>query len=151
MDGLNEFFINYGYIGMFVAAFLAGSFVPFSSEVVMGALLIATDMDTFWVVVSGTLGNTAGSMLNFFIGRCAKPDRVARFFHIKLERMEQTQRFVGKYGFYSALFSFLPLIGTAIALSLGMLRANTWLVLLFTAIGKFLRYLVVAYSVTAVF
>jgi membrane protein YqaA with SNARE-associated domain len=151
MEGLNEFFINYGYLGMALASFLAGTFFPFSSEVVMGALLVATDMDTKWVVVSATIGNVAGSMVNYLIGRCAKPSTVARLFKIREDRMQKSQDYVEKYGSWTALFTFLPILGTAIAIALGVLRANPWLVFLFTTIGKFTRYIIIALSVTAIF
>ena len=57
MDSLNQFFIDYGYWGMGLASFLAGTFVPFSSEAVMGALLVTTGMDPMITVMSGTIGN----------------------------------------------------------------------------------------------
>ena len=83
MDSLNEFFISYGYWGMGIAAFLAGTFFPFSSEAVMAALLVSSSMDPVLTVVSGTIGNVLGSMVNYFIGSLCKPETVSRLFRIK--------------------------------------------------------------------
>ena len=74
MDSLNEFFISYGYWGMGIAAFLAGTFFPFSSEAVMAALLVSSSMDPVLTVASGTIGNVLGSMVNYFIGSLCKPE-----------------------------------------------------------------------------
>lgn len=146
MESLNEFFIQYGYYGMAMASFLAGTFVPFSSEVVMGVLLVTTGMDPWLTIISGTIGNTLGTMFNYYIGRIWDIDHISRAMHVKATRLVKTRDYVEKRGSWIAFFSFLPAFGTAIAIALGMLRANSWGVLLFSGVGKLLRYIVVATS-----
>ena len=77
MDGLISFLTDYGYIGMLVSGFLAGSLFPLSSEVVMLALM-AAGIDPGQLVIYGTIGNTLGSMLNYRIGTYARMDRVEK-------------------------------------------------------------------------
>ena len=149
MDSLNEFFISYGYWGMGIAAFLAGTFFPFSSEAVMAALLVSSSMDPVLTVASGTIGNVLGSMVNYFIGSLCKPETVSRLFRIKPSRMETAQRYVKRYGAWMGFFALRPRLGTAISIALGILKANVWGTLLSTFIGKCIRYIVVAYSVLA--
>ena len=149
MDSLNEFFISYGYWGMGVAAFLAGTFFPFSSEAVMAALLASSNMDPILTVASGTIGNVLGSMVNYFIGSLCEPETVSKLFRIKPNRMETAQRYVMRYGAWMGFFAFIPILGTAISIALGMLKANVWGTLFSTFLGKTLRYIVVAYSVIA--
>ena len=149
MDSLNEFFISYGYWGMGVAAFLAGTFFPFSSEAVMAALLASSNMDPVLTVASGTIGNVLGSMVNYFIGSLCKPETVSKLFRIKPNRMETAQRYVMRYGAWMGFFAFIPILGTAISIALGMLKANVWGTLFSTFLGKTLRYIVVSYSVIA--
>ena len=149
MDSLNQFFIDYGYWGMGLASFLAGTFVPFSSEAVMGALLVTTGMDPMITVMSGTIGNVLGSIFNYYIGRIGSVEQISRWMYVKEKRLIKTRDYVEKKGSWIALFSFLPAFGTAISISLGILRANVWGVLLWTFIGKFVRYVIVAYSVMA--
>ncbi len=149
MDTINEFFINYGYWGMALASFLAGTFFPFSSEAVMAALLVTTGMDPMATIASGTAGNVAGSMVNYYIGSFAKTETISRWFRIKQKRLDTAQRYVQRYGSWMGFFSFIPILGTAISIALGILKANVWGTFFSTFLGKFLRYIVVAYSVLA--
>lgn len=149
MDSLNQFFIEYGYWGMAMASFLAGTFVPFSSEAVMGALLVTTDMNPMLTIISGTIGNVLGSMFNYYIGRTGSVEQISRWMHIKEKRLVRTRDYVEKKGSWIAVFSFLPIFGTAISISLGILRANVWGVMFWSLIGKFLRYVIVASSAIA--
>ena len=142
---MSDFFIQFGYWGMGIAAFIAGSFLPFSSEAVMAALLAATDIDPVLTIVSATIGNVGGSMFNYYIARLVSKETVARWFKIKQERMDKAQEYVMKYGAWMGFFTFIPILGTAIALTLGLLRANQWLTLITTFLGKTLRYIFIAY------
>lgn len=146
MDSLNQFFIEYGYWGMAMASFLAGTFVPFSSEVVMGALLVTTDMNPVLTIISATIGNVLGAMFNYFIGRIGSLEQISRWMHIKEKRLQSTRNYVEKKGSWIASFSFLPIFGTAISISLGILRANVWGVLFWSFVGKSIRYVIVALS-----
>ena len=149
MESLNDFFIHYGYFGMGLASFLAGTFVPFSSEAVMGALLATTSMNPVLTVLSGTIGNVMGSMFNYYLGRIGNIRQITRWMHIKESKLTATKEYVEKRGSWIAFFSFLPAFGTAISIALGILRANVLGVFLYTLAGKLLRYIMVAYSVMA--
>lgn len=149
MESLNEIFIQYGYLGMAVAAFLAGTFVPFSSETVLGALIMATTMDPVLTVLSATVGNVLGSMANYYIGRVASVDQISRWLHVKERRLFRVRDYVEKRGSWIATFSFLPAFGTAISIALGILRANVWGVFLYSLVGKLGRYIIVGYSAYA--
>lgn len=149
MEALDEFFIQYGYWGMMLASLLAGTFVPFSSEAVMGALLAATHMDPWITVLSATVGNVAGSMINYYLGRLGRIESVCAWLHVKPQQMQRALRWTDRYGAWIGFFAFLPLIGTAISIALGLVRAHVGGVFLTTLAGKFLRYVVVAYSVVA--
>ena len=131
---------------MAMASFLAGTFVPFSSEVVMGALLVTTDMNPVLTIVSATIGNVMGSMFNYYIGRIGSVEQISRWMRVKEKRLLRTRDYVEKKGSWIAAFSFLPVFGTAISISLGILRANVWGVLFWSFVGKLLRYIIVASS-----
>jgi membrane protein YqaA with SNARE-associated domain len=150
MESLNQFFIDYGYYGMAMAAFLAGTFVPFNSEVVMAALVATTSMNPWITVLSGTIGNVAGTVVNYYIGRIWDIDTISRRMRIKKTRLLKTKDYVEKKGSWLALFTFLPIFGSAIAIALGILRANVWGVTIYSFIGKFTRYILVVLSVRAI-
>jgi len=149
MESLNDFFIQYGYIGMALASFLAGTFVPFSSEAVMGALLATTGMNPVLTIISGTIGNVMGSMFNYYLGRIGNIQQISKWMHVREDRLLRTQHYVERHGSWIAFFSFLPFFGTAISISLGILRANVFGVFLYSLTGKLLRYIMVVYSVLA--
>ena len=134
---------------MALASFLAGTFVPFSSEAVMGALIVTTSMDPVLTVLSGTVGNVLGSMANYYVGRVWSVEQISRWMHVKERRLLRVRDYVSHRGSWIATFSFLPMFGTAISIALGILRANVWGVLMYSTVGKFFRYVLVGYSAYA--
>lgn len=149
MENLNQFFIDYGYYGMAMAAFLAGTFVPFSSEAVMVALLVTTRMDPSLTVASATVGNVAGTMANYYIGRTCSISTICKWLHLKEARLHKTSNYVERHGSWIALFTFLPAFGTAIAVALGILRTNAFKVMGYSTVGKLARYIMFAYTALA--
>ena len=147
MEILNEFFIEYGYLGMAMAAFLAGSFVPFSSEAVMAAVLAMSTMDPWLTILWASIGNIGGSIFNYYLGRLGNAQTIAKWLKVKEKRITQAKNFVEKRGSWIAIFTFLPILGTAIAVAMGMLRINILKMLFYTTIGKVVRYIIVGYTV----
>lgn len=149
MDLFIEILKDYGYWGMFVAAFLAGSVFPFSSEAVMLGLL--TELDALPLVIYGTIGNVLGSVFNYFVGRMGKTEWIEKYLKIKKKNMDRAQRFMAGHGAWMGFFAFLPFIGSAITVTLGFMRANMAVSFISIAIGKFLRYLILVYGVEWIF
>ena len=145
MDALIDILIGYGYWGMFVAAFLAGSFFPFSSEVVMVALN-AAGLNGWQLIIYGTMGNVLGGIFNYGVGRLGKMEWIEQYLHVKKESLERAERFMGGHGALMGFFSFLPLLGSAITIVLGLTRANIPLSLISVTLGKFLRYVLLIYG-----
>lgn len=139
MDFLNEFFLSYGYWGMLLAAFLAGSFFPFSSETVMLALW-AAGLDPWPLVIYGTIGNVLGSVFNYIVGRMGRLDWLEKWFHVKRTSLEKAERFMAGRGAIMGFFSFIPVIGSAITIILGLTRANIIISFISITSGKFIRY-----------
>jgi len=145
MDAIIDFLTSYGYWGMLLAAFLAGSFFPFSSEAVMVGLM-ATGLETWQLVVYGTAGNVLGSMFNYGIGRMGRPEWFERYLHVKPDNLARAERFMAGRGAWMGFFAFLPVLGTAIAIVLGLMRANPVITFVSITAGKFLRYLLLLYG-----
>ena len=122
-EGFIQLLESYGYWGMFLAAFLAGSFFPFSSEAVMVGLM-AAGLDPWVLMIYGTTGNVLGSVLNYFIGRMGKTEWFEKYLHVKPESMEKARRFMRGHGAWMGFFAFIPLLGSAITILLGLMRAN---------------------------
>lgn len=140
MDSLLELAMQWGYVGLFVAAFVAGTVFPLSSEVAMVALA-AAGLNPIGLVVAASVGNTLGGMTCYWIGTLGRAEWIERL-GIKHEQRERAQRFLAGRGAWTAFFAFLPTIGEAIALSLGLMRSNPRLTLLAMFLGKAARYAV---------
>lgn len=150
MDAITIFLTGYGYWGMLLAAFLAGSFFPFSSEAVMLGLL-AAGLQPWPLVVYGTIGNVLGSVFNYCVGRLGRLEWIEKYLHVKKESLDKARRFMSGRGAWMGFFAFLPLLGSAITIVLGLTRANFLISVTSITIGKFLRYLILIGGVTALF
>ena len=124
-------------ISLGVAAFLAATLLPASSEAALFAVL-KLHPELFWPAIGvATLANTAGGMTTYLIGRFAAAKKP----------LTQLAR-IGHWGAPATFFAWLPLIGDGLVLAAGWLKANWVAVLLFQAAGRLARYWVVAHGAT---
>lgn len=143
MDGFINFLISWGDWGMFLASLLSGSICPFiSSEAVMIALL-AMGVEPWGLLLWGSTGNIIGGVICFYLGGIASPDWLERKLHMNHEKMERATRLTNRHGALAAFFSFIPLVGSAILVVLGMMNANAPKTLTTMSIGKTVRYLLI--------
>lgn len=147
MAALYDILISYGYWGMLVVAFLAGSFIPFSSETVMAGLL-AAGLHPGLLVVYGSVGNIAGSMFNYWVGHLGRIDWIEHYLHVKKADLDKAKRFMAGRGAWMGFFAFLPIIGSAITVALGFMRSNVLISFISISIGKILRYIVLIYGLS---
>ncbi|MDR1402742.1 MAG: VTT domain-containing protein [Tannerellaceae bacterium] len=134
-----EFFIEYGYIGVFIASFLAATILPFSSEVVLTGVLLAGA--SYWpCMTAATAGNFLGGMACYWLGMLGKAAWIETYLKLDSEKLNRVQNWIKNKGAWSAFFVFLPGIGDFIAVALGFLRANVWIVAISMFIGKAIRY-----------
>lgn len=145
MDTIIQFLIDWGNWGMLIAAFLAGSFVPFSSEAVMIGL-IALGLDPWELALIGSIGNSLGSFLNYGVGRMGKLEWIEKYLHVSKDKIDRAQKFMGNRGAWMGFFAFVPLLGSAIAIALGLMRSNVAISFTSITIGKILRYTLVVAS-----
>lgn len=134
--------IDWGYGGMFLSAFLAGTILPFSSEVVLLAC-IALGLDPVISILSTTLGNTLGGLTCYWIGRMGKMEWIEKYLKVDRKQLDKAHRFIHGKGSWMAALSFLPFIGDALLVALGLMKANVWIVSVSMCIGKLARYVIV--------
>ena len=149
MDALYDILMQYGYWGMFLSAFIAGSFFPFSSEAIMAGLS-AAGLEMQPLIIYGTVGNVLGGMFNYCVGRMGRPEWIEKYLHVKQESLDKAERFMAGRGAWMGFFAFLPIIGSAITILLGLMRANVLISFVSITIGKFLRYLLWLYGVNMI-
>lgn len=134
--------IDHGATGMFLSAFLAGSILPFSSELVLAAL-VAAGVSPLHLLWCATVGNTLGSCLNYGIGRLGREEWIERWVRVSPERLARGKRYVRRFGFWAGLLSWVPVVGEVTTVALGFLRTNFPLTLLTIFVGKWLRYWII--------
>lgn len=145
MDAFIALLISYGYWGMFLTAFVAGSFFPFSSEAVMAGLL-AAGLDPWGLIIYGTAGNVLGGMFNYSVGRMGRLEWIEKYLHVKQRDLDRATRFMAGRGAWMGFFAFVPILGSAITIVLGLMRANLPISLVSITLGKFLRYVLLVYG-----
>jgi membrane protein YqaA with SNARE-associated domain len=121
---------------LFIASFLAGSIVPISSEVILFGIL-KLNATLFWpALASATAGNTLGGLSSYLLGRFLPEGK-------SLSAQTMHQR-VQRFGAPILLLAWLPWIGDPLCVAAGWLRLNVWQCAVFMALGKFIRYWIVA-------
>ena len=132
---------GYGYWGMTIAAFLAGSVFPFSSEAVMVSLQLA-GLEPWPLFLSASVGNVAGSMFNYYVGTLGRLEWIEKYLHIRSEKVLRAQAWMENRGVWMGTLCFLPIIGSALSVALGYMRANPYKSFIAISIGKTARYAV---------
>lgn len=136
--------INPGYAGLFIAGFLAATFLPFSSELLFSAMLYG-DYDFTLCLLSASAGNTLGGMSSYLLGYIVKWDWIEKYLKISMERVKNLQSGIKDRIAIASLFCWLPVIGDPIAVALGFMKAPVLRVIIFMFAGKFLRYLTLGF------
>ncbi len=144
-ETLIEFFKDYGYWGMGILSFLSGSVVPIASEVLL-LFFLNLGLNAVWLTLAATLGNTLGGITCFMIGYLTNKATVQRLFRISDRRMKRADMMIQKYGYWTAALSFVPVIGEALLVALGIMRVDKYKVMSVMAIGKFIRYILIVAS-----
>ena len=143
---LNSFYITcmdiliaWGYLGVFFSSFLAATVLPFASEVVLTGVLLAGA--AYWpCMIAATLGNFLGGMSCYYLGRMGKIEWIEKYLKLDRKKIDKVQKWIEGKGSVMAFFVFLPGVGDFIAVALGFMRGNVWIVAISMFIGKAIRY-----------
>ena len=144
MDAFIQFLTEWGYWGMFLSAFLAGTILPFSSEAVMLAC-VGLGLDPVLSTLATTAGNALGGLTCYWIGHLGKMEWIEKYFRVDHKQLEKATRFIHGRGSWMAFFSFLPIIGDAV------LIAHVWIVTFSMTLGKLARYAILVATTTELF
>ena len=146
---LTQFFTDWGYVGLFLSAFVAGSILPFSSEVVL-VILVRMGLDPLLCLFAAASGNTLGGMTCYWIGHLGKRDWITRYLRVEPAKIDRVSRFLEGKGALFAFFTFLPYVGEAVAIVLGLMRSNVWITAVAMFVGKLLRYVAIVAALQGV-
>ena len=129
------------YIGLFVAAFGAATLLPMQSEAVLVGMLLADRYVVSTLLAVATVGNVLGSALNWLLGRSVERFRHKRWFPVSESKLEKAQHSYLRYGRWSLLLSWVPIIGDPLTVVAGVMREPLWSFLLIVTLAKGVRYL----------
>ena len=149
MDAIILFLMEYGYLGMGVSAFIAGSVFPFSSELVLAGLLLS-GLRPWPLFVSATAGNVLGSMFNYWVGTLGRLEWIERYLHVPREKIFRTQRWMQHGGAWMGFFCFLPILGSVLSVTLGFMRSGVVTSFISILLGKALRYALLIWALDMV-
>jgi membrane protein YqaA with SNARE-associated domain len=133
-----------GYVSLFVSAFLAATVLPMSSEAVLSALVVGDGFDLWLLIALASIGNTLGAVVNWLLGRYCLRWRDRKWFPVSAAALERASRWFSRYGVFSLLFAWLPVVGDPLTFVAGILRVRFALFLVLVALGKTARYIAVA-------
>lgn len=142
-----QFLNRLGLLGHACCSFSGRFFLPIQQRGSHGRLT-GSRTGASPLVIYGSIGNVLGSMFNYGVGRMGKMEWIEKYLHVKKESLDKAERFMAGRGAWMGFFAFLPLLGSAITIVLGLTRANIPISILSITIGKVLRYVLLVYGLS---
>ncbi len=132
------------YFTMFASAFLAATVFPAQSEVVLIGFLTASERSVFWMLVVASVGNVLGSVVNYYLGMGIQTFRDKPWFPGNETALARGRAFYAKWGRWSLLLAWTPVVGDPLTVIAGVMREPLWSFLILVTIAKVTRYIAVA-------
>ncbi len=131
---------------LLAVSFIAATLLPAQSELLLAGLVIKQTHPIIMLVAVASMGNTLGSIVNWWLGRQVERLRHHRRFPVSPAMLERAQRWYKRYGLWSLWLSWVPVIGDPLTVVAGVMRAPLLTFTLIVATAKTVRYAVVAYA-----
>ena len=135
------------YLSLFVISFLAATILPFSSELTLAGLIVTSNYDNLLLLIVASFGNVLGSVVNWTLGFYSRNLSSKKWFPFKETQIEKSSKWFRKFGKWSLLFAWVPVLGDPLTLIAGLLRVKFLDFIILVAIGKVSRYFVVFYLI----
>ena len=137
-------------IGLFLSALIAATLIPAQSEAVLVALLVAGKHAVGVLLAVATVGNVAVSALNWLLGRYLTRYAGRRWFPVSNAQLERAASTYARWGHWSLLGAWLPVIGDPLTVAAGFLHTPFWRFLVIVTLAKGGRYAVLAWATLSV-
>ena len=135
------------YLSLFFISFLAATILPFSSELTLAGLISTSNYDNLLLLVFASFGNVLGAVFNWGLGFYARNLTIKKWFPFKETQIERSSKWFSKFGKWSLLFAWVPIVGDPLTFVAGLLRVRFFDFIILVAIGKVSRYLIIFYLV----
>ena len=133
------------YVGLFGVAFLAATILPAQSEAVLATMILSDRYLLAALLGAASLGNVLGSVVNWALGRGIEQYRNRRWFPVSGDMLQEAENWYQRYGKWSLLLSWLPVIGDPLTVVAGVLKVPFVIFVVLVTIAKLGRYLVLAW------
>ena len=135
-------YISLGYIGIFLAAFIASTLLPAPSELII-LLAFENNFNVYLVIFIATLGNVLGSLTNYYIGYLSNSKTLIKRFNLNQTKIDSWTVKSERYGYWLGLLAWIPLIGDPLMAVVGFLKVNIIPLTITITLGKLTRYIIV--------
>jgi len=135
------------YLSLFSISFLAATILPLSSELMLAGLIATSNYDNLLLLIVASFGNVLGSIINWILGFYSRNLAIKKWVPFKGKQIENSSRWFNKFGKWSLLFAWVPIIGDTLTLVAGLLRVKFIEFLILVTIGKVSRYFLIYYLI----
>jgi len=135
------------YLSLFFISFLAATILPFSSELTLAGLISTSNYENLLLLVFASFGNVLGSVFNWGLGFYARNLTIKKWFPFKETQIERSSKWFSKFGKWSLLFAWVPIVGDPLTFVAGLLRVRFFDFIILVAIGKVSRYVIIFYLI----
>ena len=140
--------ILFSYFQLLIISFLAATILPFSSEVVLTTMYLSNSFETFFLLIFASIGNILGSITNWYLGKKITIFQDRKWFPVSPDQLNKSQKYFQKYGLWSLLLAWVPIIGDPLTLLAGILKVRFGIFFLLVSISKISRYIFILYLVS---
>jgi len=130
------------YSGLFLISFLAATILPAQSEAGLVGLILSNKYSNITLVTFASVGNVMGAVVNWFLGTQVERFKERSWFPVKPKKLDKAARWYHKYGRWSLLLSWVPIVGDPLTIAAGVLKEPFWSFVLLVGIAKTTRYAV---------
>ena len=129
------------YFQLFIISFLAATILPLSSELVLSTMLLTDSFDKYLLLIVASFGNILGSSVNWYLGKKILIFKDKKWFPANERQIAKGEIYFKKYGIWSLLLAWVPIIGDPLTIVAGILRVKFFTFLLLVSISKISRYI----------
>lgn len=137
--------ILFSYFQLSLISFLAATILPFSSEVVLTTMYLSNSFETYFLLIFASIGNIMGSITNWYLGKKITLFQNRKWFPVSREQLERSRQYFQKYGLWSLLLAWVPIIGDPLTLLAGVLKVRFGIFFVLVSISKIFRYVFILY------
>ena len=135
------------YLSLFTISFLAATILPFSSELTLAGLIATSNYNNLLLLIAASFGNVLGSVINWALGFYSRNLITKKWFPFKDKQIKDSSKWFSKFGKWTLLFAWVPIIGDPLTLVSGLLKIKFIEFLILVTIGKFSRYFLIYYVI----